>query len=293
MGRVRVENALHEDGSAEGHLARDGSIPRKRARRRSTASRQTRSVTAAQTTSDGFRHIGYHLHKLERGYDQLINVWGADHHGYIKRVEAVIQALGGDPGKLRVLIVQLVRLTRGGEPVRMGKRTGEFVTLREVVDEVGTDATRFFFLMRKGDSQLEFDLDLAVKQSSENPVFYVQYAHARICTLFKKAADEGLHAPAAAAAELERLSEPEEQDVVKLLAQFPDIVADAARDLEPHRIVFHLIELAAAFHRFYNRHRIIGVDPVLGAARLYLAGAVQRVLRIGLKLLGVSAPEAM
>jgi arginyl-tRNA synthetase len=237
--------------------------------------------------------IGYHMYKRQRGFDELINVWGADHHGYVKRVGAAIQALGGDPAKFHVLIVQIVRLTRGGELVRMGKRSGEFVTLREVVDEVGRDATRFFFLMRKGDSQLEFDLDLAVKQSSENPVFYVQYAHARICTLFKKAAAEGLRVPPAASAALDRLGEAEEQEVVKLLAQFPDVVEDATRELEPHRIVFHLIELAGAFHRFYNRHRVIGVDPALSGARLYLAGAVQRVLQIGLGLLGVHAPEAM
>ena len=237
--------------------------------------------------------IGYHIAKLQRGFDQLINIWGADHHGHIKRVAAAIEALGGDPSKLHVLIVQIVRLTRGGEQVRMGKRSGEFVTLREVVDEVGPDATRFFFLMRKSDSQLEFDLDLAAKQSSENPVFYVQYAHARICTLFKKAADEGLVTADAASAHLDKLGEPEEQDVVKLLAQFPDVVEDATRELEPHRIVFHLIELAGAFHRFYNRHRIMGVEPALGQARLYLAGAVRRVLRNGLDLLGVRAPEAM
>jgi arginyl-tRNA synthetase len=237
--------------------------------------------------------IAYHHEKLARGYDQLINIWGADHHGYVKRVAAAIAALGGDPQKFHVILVQLVRLTRGGEPVRMGKRTGEFVTLREVIDEVGADATRFFFLMRRGDSQLEFDLDLAKKQSSENPVFYVQYAHARICTLFKKAADEGLAPPPAVAADLERLIETEEQEVTKLLAQFPDVVEDAARELEPHRVVFHLIELAGAFHRFYNRHRIIGAEPPLSAARLYLAAAVQRVLQIGLGLLGVRAPESM
>jgi arginyl-tRNA synthetase len=237
--------------------------------------------------------IGYHRQKLQRGFDQLIDVWGADHHGHVKRVAAAIEALGGDPAKLRVLIVQLVRLTRGGEPVRMGKRSGEFVTLREVVDEVGPDATRFFFLMRKGDSQLEFDLELAAKQSSENPVFYVQYAHARICTLFKKAAEEGLRVPEAAQASLASLAEPEELEVVKLLAQFPDVVEEAARELEPHRIVFHLIELAGAFHRFYNRHRIIGVDSARSGARLYLSGAVQRVLQRGLGLLGVRAPDAM
>jgi arginyl-tRNA synthetase len=237
--------------------------------------------------------IGYHQQKLARGYDELIDVWGADHHGYIPRVAAAIEALGGARDKFQVILVQLVRLTRGGEPVRMGKRTGEFVTLRDVVDEVGTDATRFFFLMRRGDSQLEFDLALATKQSSENPVFYVQYAHARVCTLFRKAAEAGIAVPSAAAAPLERLAEPEEQAVITLLAQFPDVVEEAAIEREPHRIIFHLIELAAAFHRCYNRHRILDVEPELRAARLVLAASVQRVVRLGLGVLGVQAPESM
>lgn len=237
--------------------------------------------------------IGYHGEKVSRGYDELIDVWGADHHGYVKRVAAAIEALGKDPNKFRVILVQLVRLTRGGEPVRMGKRTGEFVTLRDVVDEVGPDATRFFFLMRKGDSQLEFDLELATRQSSENPVFYVQYAHARICTLFRKAADAGVAVPDAAGAALDLLGEAEEQEVVRLLAQMPDVIEDAAAEREPHRIVFHLIEIAAAFHRCYNRHRILDVEPRLRGARLYLARAVQRVLQLGLELLGVRAPESM
>ena len=237
--------------------------------------------------------IGYHGEKVSRGYDELIDVWGADHHGYVKRVAAAIQALGSDPKKFQVILVQLVRLTRGGEPVRMGKRTGEFVTLREVVDEVGPDATRFFFLMRKGDSQLEFDLELATRQSSENPVFYVQYAHARICTLFRKAAEEGVVVPDAAGADLEALVEAEEQEVVRLLAQMPDVIEDAAAEREPHRVVFHLIEIAGAFHRCYNRHRILGVEPRVRDARLYLARAVQRVLQLGLELLGVRAPESM
>ena len=295
------ERALHEEGvvrsameelRAGGHLYEDEGATWFR----SEAFRddKNRVVTRSDGTLTYFAaDIGYHRQKLQRGYDQLIDVWGADHHGHIKRVAAAIEALGDDPAKFHVIIVQLVRLTRGGEPVRMGKRSGEFITLREVVDEVGPDATRFFFLMRKGDSQLEFDLELAKKQSSENPVFYVQYAHARICTLFKKAAEEGLAPPPASAAALEALVEPEELEVTKLLAQFPDVVEDAAREREPHRIVFHLIELAGAFHRFYNRHRIIGVEPRLSGARLYLAHAVQRVLQIGLGLLGVRAPESM
>lgn len=237
--------------------------------------------------------IGYHREKLERGYDELIDVWGADHHGYIPRVAAALRALGGEADRFRVLLVQLVRLTRGGEPVRMGKRSGEFVTLREVVDEVGRDATRFFFLMRKGDSQLEFDLDLAVRQSSENPVFYVQYAHARICSIFRQATKDGIAVPRGEEAALARLTAPTETELVKALATYADVVADAAREREPHRIVFYLIDLAGAFHRFYNQERIVGADRELSGARLYLVGVAQRVLRHGLELVGVAAPEAM
>jgi arginyl-tRNA synthetase len=237
--------------------------------------------------------VGYHRQKLERGYDELINVWGADHHGYVKRVEAAIQALGKDPKALHVILVQLVRLTRGGEPVRMGKRTGEFVTMREVVEEVGADATRFFFLMRKADSHLDFDLDLAKKQSAENPVFYVQYVHARICSLFKQAEAERLPIPTAAEAPLEALRSKEEQELISLLARFPDVVSEATADLEPHRIVFYLIELAGAFHRFYNQHRVIGDDQDLSRARLYLVAATRKVVQTGLGLLGVRAPESM
>lgn len=237
--------------------------------------------------------IGYHREKLSRGYDELIDVWGADHHGYIARVAASLQALGADPDRFRVLLVQLVRLTRGGEPVRMGKRSGEFVTLREVVDEVGRDATRFFFLMRKGDSQLEFDLDLAVKQSSENPVFYVQYAHARICSIFRQAEKEGYELPTGESAAVHRLTAATELELVKVLAAYPDTVVEAAQEREPHRVVFYLIELAGAFHRFYNQERVVGDDRELSEARLFLTRAAQRVLHHGLGLVGVAAPEAM
>jgi len=237
--------------------------------------------------------VGYHRQKLQRGFDELIDVWGADHHGYVGRVAAAIEALGMSRDRFSVLLVQLVRLTRGGEPVRMGKRSGEFVTLREVMDEVGPDATRFFFLMRKGDSQLEFDLALAVKQSSENPVFYVQYAHARICSLFRQASEAGLAVPAGEAAALHRLDSVEEQSLIKALACFPDTVEEAAAEREPHRVVFYLIDLAGCFHRFYNRHRVIGDDEELNAARLYLVGVTRRVLQRGLALVGVAAPESM
>ncbi len=237
--------------------------------------------------------IGYHREKLSRGYDELIDVWGADHHGYIARVSAALQALGAEAERFRVLLVQLVRLTRGGEPVRMGKRSGEFVTLREVIDEVGADATRFFFLMRKGDSQLDFDLDLAVKQSSENPVFYVQYAHARICSIFEQAEREGLIVPDAERAALQRLGSEHEEELIKKIAVYADTVVEAAREREPHKVVFYLMELAGAFHRFYNQERIVGDDEELSGARLYLAAATRRVLAHGLELVGVSAPQSM
>lgn len=237
--------------------------------------------------------IAYHAQKLERGFDRLVDVWGADHHGYVPRVKAAVRALGHDADRLRVLLVQIVRLTRGGQPVRMGKRSGELVTLREVVEEVGPDAARFFYLMRRGDSQLEFDLDLAKRQSAENPVFYVQYAHARICSLFRQAEAQGVSIPEEGLACLDALEEPEEMDVARQIAIFPDTVEEAVRELEPHRVLFQLIEIAASFHRFYNRHRILGVEPERTAARLYLALAVRRVLRGGLELLGVEAPETM
>src|SRR5581483_1633605 len=195
--------------------------------------------------------IAYHRDKLERGFAQLINVWGADHHGYVPRLKAGLTALGYDPERLRVVLVQLVQLTRGGEPVRMGKRSGEFVSLAEVVEEVGADAARFFFLMRKSDSHLDFDLELAKKESSENPVFYVQYAHARIASIFEQAHDKG-------AATLDRgvmlghLAEPEELGIIKRLLQFAETVRDSVTELEPHRVAFYLLELAGEFHRYYN-----------------------------------------
>lgn len=237
--------------------------------------------------------IGYHREKLARGFAELIDVWGADHHGYIARVAAALRALGANADLFHVLLVQLVRLTRGGEPVRMGKRSGEFVTLREVVDEVGRDATRFFFLMRKGDSQLEFDLDLAVKQSSENPVFYVQYAHARCCSIFRQAEKDGVAVRHGESLALSRLVAPTEVELIKTLAMYTDVVAEAAREREPHRVVFYLIDMASAFHRFYNQERVMTEDRELSEARLYLVGSARRVLRHGLELVGVGAPEAM
>ena len=218
----------------------------------------------------------------------LVNLWGPDHHGYIPRLKAACQALDHDPDALKILIVQLVTLYRKGEPVRMSTRAGEFVTLRELFQEVGVDATRFFFIMRRIESHLDFDLDLAKKQSDENPVYYLQYAHARIASILKfakRTIDE--RAP------LERLSAPEETELMKKLQEFPRILTQAAQSLEPYRVVEYLRELAAHFHKFYALHRVVTEDEELTAARLLLADGVRRVLRNGLAVLGISYPESM
>jgi arginyl-tRNA synthetase len=234
--------------------------------------------------------IAHFQSTLARRFDALVNVLGADHHGYVSRLKAVVQALGGDPAMLRVLLVQLVNLTRGGEPVRMGKRAGEFVTLREVLDEVGTDAARFFFLQRKADSQLEFDLELAKKQSSDNPVFYVQYAHARIASVLRQAESAGIVLEAAP--DLSPLGEAEVEPL-RTLVTWPDVVEIAARTLEPHRLAFYAQELAGVFHRYYNQHRILTDDAALTQARLALVRCLKQVLRSALELTGVTAPERM
>jgi arginyl-tRNA synthetase len=237
--------------------------------------------------------IAYHRNKLERKFDKLINVWGADHHGYVPRLKAALEGLGYEPNLLRVVLVQMVQLTRGGEPVRMGKRTGEFVALEEVLEEVGRDAARFFFLMRKSDSHLDFDLDLAKKQSSENPVFYVQYAHARVASIFEQAAKSGMVLGERAAVAVERLELGVELELIRKMIQFDDVLEESVRDLEPHRVVFYLLELAGEFHRYYNRHRVISEDAELGRARLLLIESVQKTVRRGLEILGVDAPMKM
>lgn len=238
--------------------------------------------------------IAYHQDKFQRGFARCIDVWGADHHGYIPRVTAAIEASGYRRDQFQVILVQLVNLLRGGQPVAMSTRAGEFVTLKEVMDEVGTDAARFIFLTRHYDSPLDFDLDLAKKKTNENPVYYVQYVHARISSILRKASDSGVAvqeevAPAA----LSRLVASEEIQLVKHLARYPETVRTSAENLEPHRITFYLMSLAAAFHAYYNKHRVLGEDPELTAARLHLVLAVQKVIRNGLRLLGVTAPETM
>ncbi|MFQ5480063.1 MAG: arginine--tRNA ligase [Thermodesulfobacteriota bacterium] len=238
--------------------------------------------------------IAYHGDKLDRGFTQIINVWGADHHGYEARVRAFIEAMGREKDALKVVFIQLVALLREGEPVAMGKRSGEFVTLRQVMDEVGSDAARFFFLTRKSDAHLDFDLELAKKQTPENPVFYVQYCYARIQSIFGFAKEKGFTAPDKFSPEaLECLNLPEEIELIKHLANFESVIEKSASGLEPHRVTFYLMELAGLFHPYYNKNRVVTEDRGLTEARLLLLKAAGGVTRIGLKLLGISAPEKM
>jgi arginyl-tRNA synthetase len=239
--------------------------------------------------------VAYHRDKFERGFGKLVNVWGADHHGYVPRLKAAMRGLGYDESILQVVLVQMVQLTRAGEPVRMGKRTGEFVALQEVLDEVGRDATRFFFLTRKADSHLDFDLDLAKRQSSENPVFYVQYAHARVASVFEQAHRNGIVWNTADVDRIavEPLQLPEELELIRRMTQFNDVLEESVRELEPHRMVFFLLDLAGEFHRYYNRTRILSEDGDLTRARMLLAHMVQSTIRRGLTLLGIAAPMKM
>jgi arginyl-tRNA synthetase len=237
--------------------------------------------------------IAYHWEKFQRGFDQVIDIWGADHHGYVPRLKAVVQALGIPEQQLTILLVQLVSLLREGQPVPMTTRGGTFVTLRQVMDEVGKDVARFIFLSRRADAQLEFDLELAKKQTSENPVYYVQYAHARLSSVFRLAAEKGIIWQNAPKSVLQRLSLPEELAILKLLASYPDLVEAAAFHLEPHRITYFLTEMAGQLHSYYYKHRFISDDEELTQARLLLVQGIKAVLDHGLGLLGVEAPESM
>jgi arginyl-tRNA synthetase len=237
--------------------------------------------------------VAYHKEKFERGFDIVIDVWGADHHGYVPRMKAVLAGLERNPEDLQIILVQLVNLLREGQQVAMSTRSGEFVTLREVIDEVGRDACRFFFLMRRSDSQLDFDLELAKKQSNENPVFYVQYAHARVCSINRNAEEQGMTMPGLGQVDLDCLTIEDELVLVKLLSRYPEVIDGAAAQFEPHRIVFYLQELSARFHSYYNKGRVLIEDPEVSRARLYLINCVRIVLHNALVLLGVSAPERM
>jgi arginyl-tRNA synthetase len=236
--------------------------------------------------------IAYHLGKFDRGFDRIVDIWGPDHHGHIQRMKSALAALGKPVEAFTVLIAQQVNLLQGGEKVKMSKREGKFVTMDELLSQVSLDAARFFFVMRSANTHLDFDIEVAQKQTDENPVYYVQYAHARICSLLKKAAEKGF-APAADLKSLKELGEPEEMALLKEILEYPQWVEESGRSYEPHRIVAYLQNLAAQFHVFYAKHRILDSTPALGNARLSLAMGVKNVIRNALGLLGVSSPEAM
>jgi len=238
--------------------------------------------------------VAYHWDKLRRGFETIIDVWGADHHGYVPRIRAIMEASGpGGKDRFHAVLVQLVNLVRAGQPVSMSTRAGTFVTLREVLDEVGSDAARFMFLTRRADSALDFDLDVAKSQTEDNPVFYVQYAHARICSVLRIAEERNIPMRPPADVRLDLLREKEEIQLLKQLNAFPEIVALSAAHLEAHRLPYYLTELVGGFHRFYRRHRIMGEDPELTQARLCFVRVIRTVIRNGLLLLGITAPESM
>lgn len=230
--------------------------------------------------------IAYHKNKIDRGFDELINIWGADHHGYIKRVTAAVQALGMDSSQIKILLIQMVNLLRNGIPFQMSKRAGTFVTLRELMDEIGTDTTKFIFLTRRHDSHLEFDVEIAKKQSQENPVYYVQYAHARINSIFEKAKSDCKNLNF-------ELFNDDEIRLIKKILLYPMIFEFAVLMREPHRITFYLQEIAGEFHSYYHKYRVITEDDILTQTRLYLCKALMLVLKHGLRMLGVKAPEKM
>lgn len=237
--------------------------------------------------------IAYHQEKIERGFNLILDIWGADHHGYVPRMEAVLEALGHGSDGFQVLLVQFVTLIRGGEKVQMSTRSGKFITLADVVEEVGVDATRFFFLMRSSDSHLDFDLELAKKETQENPVYYIQYAHARICSIFKTAESKGIAFPALEEVDLGLLDQPEDFSLMKKVLSFPEVVGKSAENREVHRIPFYLQELVAQFHSYYSVHRVVSEDVPLTRARLLLLLSVRSVIANGLQIMGVSAPEKM
>jgi arginyl-tRNA synthetase len=237
--------------------------------------------------------IAYHKDKYDRGYDLLIDIWGADHHGYIPRMEAAIQAMGLNRSIFKVILVQLVNLLRDKKQVSMSTRTGEFTSLKDVIKEVGVDACRFFFLLRRADSPLDFDLELAKKEGTENPVYYVQYVHARVTSIFKKAAEMGVKVPTFEDADITLLRLPEERLLAKRVAIFPEFVEGMALALEPHRLTSYLQDLAGIFHSYYNKHRIISDDTEMTKARFLLVKVIRGVVRSALGLLGIAAPVEM
>ncbi len=281
--RLRASGHLYEDGGALWFRSTDFGDEKDRVVVRDNG----------QTTyfaSD----IAYHMDKLDRGFDRIVDVWGADHHGYVPRVKAALDAMGAAPSKLDVLLVQFANLYRAGEKVQMSTRSGSFVTLRELRKEVGTDAARFFYVMRKCEQHLDFDLDLAKSQSSDNPVYYVQYAHARVCSVLRQAAEKQISVSISdGVTNLDRLSEEHEVKILKTLSRYPEVIETSAMNEEPHQLSHYLRELANDFHTYYNAHQFLVDDADLRDARIKLILAVRQTLKNGLNLLGVSAPESM
>ena len=254
--------------------------------------------------SDGFytyfaADIAYHKEKFDRGFDRVIDVWGADHAGHVPRMKAAIQTMGHNPDSFSAVLIQLVNLMRGGELISMSTRSAQYETLRTLLDEVGRDVCRYFFLMRSHDAQLDFDLELATKHTMENPIFYIQYAHARISSVFEKAREMGVKLKFSHKMELSGVDLPDEIDIVKYLNEFPNAVKDAAEKLEPHRIAYYLLELARKFQSYYTKgkkdaaYKFITDDPQRTLAKCYLLKNIQIVLKNGLDLLGLSAPDRM
>ncbi len=238
--------------------------------------------------------IAYHSSKVERGYEKIIDIWGADHHGYITRVKASMQALGLPADKLEILLVQFATLYRGKEKLQMSTRSGEFITLKELQQEVGKDAARFFYILRKSEQHLDFDLELAKSQSNDNPVYYIQYAHARICSVFKQLTDKGYNYDNdTALSNLSVLSEPHETTLLRTLARFPDVIEISAKTFEPHQLAYYLKDLANDFHSYYNSNQFLVEDNIIRNARLALINATKQVIFNGLSILGVDSPEVM
>ncbi|HSD97584.1 MAG TPA: arginine--tRNA ligase [Sulfuricaulis sp.] len=296
------ERALVENGAAERaieRLKKSGHVYEKEGalwfRSTDYGDEKDRVVVRDNGQKTYFAHdIAYHMDKLERGYDQVIDIWGADHHGYVPRVKAALAAIGDDPERLHVLLVQFAILYKGGERMQMSTRSGEFVTLRELRHEVGNDAARFFYVLRKCEQHMDFDLDLAKSQSNDNPVFYVQYAHARIHSVFRQMKEKGFaHDPANGDRNLARLTEPHERALIERLARYPEVLEAAATAREPHQVAYYLRELAYDFHTYYGAHTFLVDAAAVRDARLNLIVATRQVIANGLKLLGVSAPETM
>ncbi|MFP5211754.1 MAG: arginine--tRNA ligase [Acidobacteriota bacterium] len=297
------ERTLHEENAVRSTIAdleaRDVVYEHEGAKWfRSTAFKdeKDRVVIRANGVSTYFAaDLAYHRNKFGRGFDMVVDVWGADHHGYMDRMLSGVEALGRKRNDLRIILVQLVNLLRGGKPVAMSTRAGEFVTLREVIDEVGKDAARYIFLTRRSDSPLDFDLEVAKMQSNDNPVYYIQYAHARLCRIFEVATERNVSFgwEPGSTPRLELLTLPQEMEIIKLLGEYPEMLANCARALESHFIPYYLHELVSLFHNYYSHNRILGDDPELTQARLYLAAATREVIGNALGLLGVGAPERM